>query len=347
MTSSPDLVVLYSRIDAFGDGLLRMPAIRAARTAFPEARIVYGSGGPSTLEKLLRRHVDHLIDDFRLRTSLPAILAEFAPNHRKVAIADFRMVVAHLIATRAKLAGKGYRYEANFPGHLLSLGQGVKLKPRPEHNAWRYHRLVERLAERRLAFDHRITVPEAARERAREILGGQDRRLVLLSANGEGNKRLTAEQTTALARHFADGGADVLYLETPGPGPETAALAAGEPRMRIIGPSLGLAPADLDDLFLALGETADLYVGSEGGMAHLLAAVATPMAIVNHGVSIERWRPLSNVVEVVEAKRQSPDGRVDGTPPEVILEAAERVLSAQARDHGERRSGAPATARPA
>ena len=77
MSSSGQLLVFYSRIDAFGDGLLRIPALRAARTAFLGSRIVYASSGPSTLEKLLRRHVDDLVDDFRTGTPLATVVAEF------------------------------------------------------------------------------------------------------------------------------------------------------------------------------------------------------------------------------------------------------------------------------
>ncbi|MGE3307721.1 MAG: hypothetical protein AB7I52_17330, partial [Rhizobiaceae bacterium] len=111
-------------------------------------------------------------------------------------------------------------------------------------------------------------------------------------------------------------------------------LLAMEPRVEIVAPGPSFEGAALDDLFLALGEVADAYVGSDGGMAHLMATVLTPMVIVNRGFSIERWRPLSNAVEVVQARGASPSGQVRDTPPALILAAAQRLLEARARDHG-------------
>ena len=69
MDSTAPLLIFYARNDALGDGLLRIPALRAARTAFPRSHIVYGSLGRSSLTGVLRRHVAPLVDDFR--TVLP------------------------------------------------------------------------------------------------------------------------------------------------------------------------------------------------------------------------------------------------------------------------------------
>ncbi|TPK78093.1 hypothetical protein FJ548_25710 [Mesorhizobium sp. B2-4-17] len=50
------LLIFYVRNDALGDGLLRIPALRAARTAFPRSHIVYGSQGKSSLTGILHKH---------------------------------------------------------------------------------------------------------------------------------------------------------------------------------------------------------------------------------------------------------------------------------------------------
>ena len=153
---STPFVILYARIDAFGDGLLRIPAIRAARTAFPDSRILYGTAGNSTLETVLRRYVNHLVDDFRTNTPLLDIVRELQPRRRTAAIVDFRNVVPWLLKARLGLAGRGLGYEANFPGFLLSAPAWKMPGARPEQNAWRYHRMVERTAGSSLPFDHTL-----------------------------------------------------------------------------------------------------------------------------------------------------------------------------------------------
>ena len=326
---SVPLVVLYARKDAFGDGLLRIPALRAARTAFPDSRIVYGAGGGSSLESVLRRHVDHLVDDFRTETPLIDIIREMRPRRRPAAIVDFRNVVPWLLATRFGLVGRRIRYEANFPGFLLSAPLWTIPGARPEHNAWRYHRMVERTAGSSLPFDHTLSVPEAARARARDIVGMFDRPLVLISANSGPRKRLTDQQAAMVAKKLIDEGSRVIYLQSPGKGPTMEALEPLEPRLTVVGPSPELAPEELQDLFLALGEVAAAFIGAEGGMTHFLSTVMTPTVVLNPGSNIRRWRPLSGMVEVVEAG----DGSNENKDPAAILAAVHRLIQAGRRDH--------------
>jgi ADP-heptose:LPS heptosyltransferase len=332
MSSPPNVLVFYSRIDAFGDGLLRIPALRAARTAFPDSRIVYASSGPSTLQKLLRRHVDHLVDELRTAIGLEELLTEHRRGGGSIAVLDLRNLLPRQAAMRLKLVGSGIDYDANFPGYALSWPRR-RLAPRPEHNAWRYHRLVERLARRPLPFDHRLSVPAAARAEASRLRGEDRRPLVLTNANGGDRQRLSAEQIATITAGLLEMGYRVVHLITPGDGPSAESLRALEERIEIVAPSEALNGGPLDDLFLALGEMASAFIGADGGMPHMLATVMTPIVMINRGFSVERWRPLSNCVEVIEAADVSPGGLVRDTPPAVILAAARKLFAAQSRDH--------------
>jgi len=327
------VLIFYVRNDALGDGLLRIPALRAARTAFPKSQIVYGSLGKSSLTGVLGKHVAPLIDDFRTVMPLSAILAEFARPGRRTTVVDFRAGVPGLIVTGLQLLGRGVHYEPNFAGHLLSLRWGNRWTLRPEHNAWRYHRLIERLAGRHLPFDHRLDVPQAARTLARQLRGADNRPFVLLGGNARGNKCMSEAQIIAIAGNLIDAGYHVLYLVTPGNGPTPQALAAKENRLTMVGPDLGLDVEAFGDLLLALGEMAAAYVGMEGGLGHLFATVMTPTVIVNNGANMERWRPLSNRVEVVTAPKYGRTADVADTPVEAILEATHRLLASNRRDH--------------
>lgn len=338
MTGSPRLLVLYARSDALGDGLMRIPAIRAARSAFPSARLIYGTEGETSLASPLRRHVDGVVDEIRTRRSLAALLRELAPARGETAVADFRTVAGWLVAARMRLLGSGIRYEGNFPGYALSwLAQGFGI--RPEHNAWRYHRVIERLAGRALPFDHRLAVLESAREQARGLRADDSRPLVLLGANSAPHKALTAEQLAPVAADLLQGGFDVVYLQSPGAGPNAAGLSALVPELRTVGPADEVPGVPLLEVFLALGEVAAAYVGPEGGLGHCMAAVGAPIVLINHGALMERWRPLTGTVEVVDARTSSPTGRSADTPPGVILEALDRLLVAQQRHHARRAGG--------
>jgi ADP-heptose:LPS heptosyltransferase len=330
LTSSPRLLVLYARADALGDGLMRIPALRAARTAFPDARIVYGTTEQTVLASVLRRHAAGLVDEFRSRVSLTELVAELAPATGHAAVVDFRSIAGWLVAARLRLP-HGIVYEANFPGYALSwLSHG--LEPRPAHNAWRYHRMIERLAARPLPFDHRLDVSAPAREQAHRLLGNGGR-LILLAANSARHKALTAEQVVPVAQELLRRGYDVVYLYSPGEGPTGSELAGWVPGLRVAGPGPDVNGVPLLEVFLALGEMADAFIGPEGGLAHGMASVLAPIVIINHGARMARWRPLSGVVEVVEARTASPSGRAADAPAATIVDALDRLLAARHRDH--------------
>lgn len=327
-----DTIVLYSRHDAFGDGLIRVPALRAARTAFPDSFIVYGTTEPSTLEHVLNRHVDHLVDAIKVRTPLAHLVASHRKANERMAIVDFRIVAPWLIQTWASLLGRGIAYEANFPAFALSLPPGRKPEPRPEHNAWRFHRLIERLARRQLPFDHRLEPTPAARAAASRLTDGKHGPLIVIAAHGNGGKRMAADQLVAISDGMIANGANVVFVRTPGDGPDMAELAQRVPKLQLID-SGTMENVAVSDILLALGEFADLYIGAEGGTAHLMATVMTPMVIVSGGANMSRWLPLSNSVDVVEARHASPTGLVANVPAPKIIEAAQRMLAARRRDH--------------
>ncbi|WP_082583411.1 glycosyltransferase family 9 protein [Mesorhizobium sp. Root695] len=327
-----ETIILYSRNDAFGDGLVRIPALRAARTAFPDSFIVYGTTGSSTLEHVLNRHVHHLVDAINVRTPLMQLVASHRKGKERLAVVDFRISGRWLIQTWASLLGRGIAYEANFPGFALSWRPGQKPEARPERNAWRYHRLIERLAGRRLPFDHRLEPIPAARAAARTLAGGKHAPLIVIAAHGDGGKRLTADQVVAVSASMIADGANLIYVKTPGDGPDMAELAQRVPKLRLVDFTT-VEGVNVSDVLLALGEFADLYIGAEGGTAHLMATVMTPMIIVSGGASMARWRPLSNCVDVVESRHASPTGLVANVPAPKIIEAAQRMLATRHRDH--------------
>ncbi|WP_190233798.1 hypothetical protein [Mesorhizobium sp. M4B.F.Ca.ET.058.02.1.1] len=115
-----ETIILYSRKDAFGDGLLRIPALRAARTAFPDSLIVYGTTQTCTLETAVNDHVRHLVDTIRAQTPLAHLVASHRKGKGQLAIVDFRIVAPWLVQTWVSLLGRGIVYEANFPAFALS-----------------------------------------------------------------------------------------------------------------------------------------------------------------------------------------------------------------------------------
>ncbi len=334
MTASRPVLIFYSRIDAFGDALIRLPALRAARSAFPDHRIVYGASHRSMLGIALWHHVERLVDAFRPETPLETIVAEerAVPGHGPVKVIDLRNVAPAMAKARARFLGKGVTYLANLPAFMLSSDFGRPFEFRPEHNAWRYHRLVERLAHRKLPFDHRLFASDAARARAASMLE-PGRPLALISGNADPQKAMTDAQAAAIAAGLIADGFQVIYLLTPGPGPTAEGLMAAEPRVTVVAEGPGLDRRAVDDLTLALGERAEAAVSIHSGMIHFLSATMTPLVVVNNGFNMDRWRPLTSAAEIIEARDFNPEQRAAEVPPAAIVAAFRRLVAARRRDH--------------
>lgn len=334
MPFNPKHLIFYAKNDAFGDALLKLPALRAARTAFPNAHITYATLYGTRVDKALAPETAHLIDTFDQGRRLRAILKEKGVDGGPIAVVDCRIPPLRMIATRFRIIGRNMRYEANVPGYFLSWRPSLAGDIRPDHSAWRYHHLVERLAKRVLPFDHVITPGPKARALATQILGENTPRTFLLGGNGAPDKHLSQEQITTIAKTLLGKGLNVIFTHTPGMGTDPDQLARDVPQIGIVsdkdtGGDVGL----YNQLLLALGGRALGYAGMEGGMGHLMAAAMTPMVIINRGFSMRRWRPLSLRTEIIDAPDESTRGHTTDVPPDVISAAIERLLSAAARDH--------------
>ncbi|MGE0503656.1 MAG: glycosyltransferase family 9 protein [Rhizobiaceae bacterium] len=331
MTPSRPVLVFYSRIDAFGDALLRLPALRAARSAFPDHRVVYGASHRTMLQIALPQHVAGLVDAFRPDAPLEQIVGEEQASGGPVTVIDLRNLAPAMAKARMRLAGKGVTYLANLPGFLLSSDFGRPFETRPRHNAWRYHRMVERLAKRMLPFDHRLLPSAAARELARSM-AADGRPVALVSGNAGPEKAMTDKQAAAIGSMLIAYGFNPIYLLTPGPGPTRAGLEAIEPRMAIVEHGPRIDRASVDDLTLALGEIAEAAISIHSGMIHFLSCVMTPLVVINNGFNMTRWRPLCGAAEIIEAGDFNPERRAADIPPDAIMAAFRRLVAAGRRD---------------
>ena len=156
---------------------------------------------------------------------------------------------------------------------------------------------------RPLPFDHRLSVTTPARAEAQRLRGADQ------PSAGAHQREWRLSQQAPLGRAGDCDSRRSFRSGLPGHVPDHSRRRAvgGKASIRLNRASRSSSRAmrcrapGLDDVFLALGEMAAAYIGAEGGMGHLMAAVSTPMVIVNGGFNIERWRPLSNFVEIVEA----------------------------------------------
>ena len=275
--------LLLVQFAAMGDVILCTPAIRAARRAFPNARIDFLTrplgadaltGNPHLDEILVYRDSEHwqMIREIRRR--------------RYDAVVDFHSYprTAYVVALSGAKRRVGFRGRG--PRNLAYTDLDSKERVLGSYIALRKVQMLELLG---VDFGPdpdtslEIAISDADRnwaERAWQQMGLiPGRQTVAISAvSREGFKNWGPERWARVADALADTGAQVLL--TNGPGERDQAAAVVE-RMRH-SPAWDHGPTSVRQL-AALYERCALWVGNDGGPKHVAVAAGVP------SITVIRW----------------------------------------------------------
>jgi ADP-heptose:LPS heptosyltransferase len=274
------LVQLYH----LGDVLLATPAVRAARRAFPHARIdfVTGAAGAEALGGNAQLNAVHVWErGVRPRLRLMRALRDA----RYDAVVDFhsrpstaQLVLATRATVRIGLEGRGPRTLAYT--HVLPRERG------PVYMALQKLRLLAPLGIDPRSADLRLelTPGDADREHARATLRahGLDAGAPVVAISPVSRhafKQWGSERWAAVADRLADAGARILITSGPGELDQAAAVAAA---MR--NPAVWRYGETSVKQLAALYQRCTLWLGNDGGAKHVAAAVGTPT------IAVTRWR---------------------------------------------------------
>jgi len=268
-----------------GDVLLATPAIRAARRAFPDARLEFLTLGPGVDALAGNPHLDEVIRLERGGRAQLRLIRELR-RRRYDAIIDFLSNPRTALLTA--LTGARYRIgiRAGGPRDLAY----TALVPRERGQVYMARQKVRLLGP--LGID-----PDSVTDLSLEIAIGAEERawaaevwdrtglaagapvVAISPVSRERFKQWGAERWAAVADRIAASGFSVLV--TSGPGERDQARAVVE-RMRH--PAVwDYGPTTIRQL-AALYERCVLWIGNDGGPKHVAAAAGTPT------VTVIRWR---------------------------------------------------------
>jgi len=299
----PPRSIAIFRALQLGDLLCTVPAWRALRAAYPDARITL-IGLPWARDFAARYH--HL-DDFMEFPGVPG-LPEREPNAAayRVFLRAMRRRQYDLVVqmhgsgelTNPLVATWGARRIAGFHvapylrvGPRLMLPwdmSGPEQAPQHESEVLRYLRLAAALGAPsqgdHLEFPIR---PEERRELAR-LLEGIDARYICIHPGARHpSRRWPAERFAAVADAIAARGLQVLIT-----GSAAEASLARDVMNAMRYRALDYTGRTTLGTLAALVENARLVVANDTGMSHVAAAVRTPSVVISSGADAERWRPL-------------------------------------------------------
>lgn len=257
-------VGVYVGLDLVGDGLIKLPFVRALRRAFPQGELTWIAGeGASAYAGALAPLMPGLLDRVLERTGTGRAL-HAALGGRLDLLIDTQ---AHVGTTLALRLLRPRRFVSASAGYWLSDRRPDAARPR---------RVVERLLGLlELATGEApdasgaVTLPEAARALAARLLPGEGRRVALVLGCGGRHKAWPLERHIELARALTGRGVEPVAVAGPAEADLIDAFHAAVPQAWM---PLQETPPAGPELTIALAARCAAGVAGDGGGGHMLAA---------------------------------------------------------------------------
>ena len=321
---SPRTILVYVGLDLMGDGLMKLPFVRALRVAFPNARITWLAGKgrtvyASALQPLAAGLIDEVIEEADIGSRAAELLRRPLGGRRFDLIIDTqRRILTTLILRR--IAHE--RFLSAAADYRLSDIKPAQPLPKPPAMIRQLLDLVE-LASGRPAQPHRVAaLPAAVVARAGELLPSGPMYIALAPGAGGRHKCWPLENFIALARQQIDRGRVPAFILGPDESDWLGALRATIP-----GAVFPLQDAGSADplLTVALAGRMAVAVANDSGGGHLLAAGGAPLVSLFGPTSPAKFAPLAAKLAVLTAQEF---GSVEmaAIPVDAVAAAVEKLL---------------------
>jgi ADP-heptose:LPS heptosyltransferase len=326
MTKGPRSILVYVGLDLTGDGLMKLPFVRALRAAFPGAQITWLAGKGRTiyagaLKPLTAGLIDEVIEDANIGSRAVELLRRPLPGRRFDLIIDTqRRLLTALIVRRVAherfLSGAGdYVFSDLKPD-----SRGAK----PPALIRQLLDLVE-LASGRTAQPHdALPLPSTHTAQAQRLLPDGPVYVGLAPGAGGRHKRWPLANFKVLAQAQIQQGRIPVFVLGPGEAEWASELRAAIPTAKF---PLQDALSEDPLLTLALAACLRAAVANDSGGGHLLAAGGVPLVSLFGPTSPAKFAPLATRLEVVTAQSHGGTGMSD-IPVASVAAALDRLISA-------------------
>ncbi len=301
---APATICVYVGLDAFGDGLMKLPFLRALRRAYPQAQVTWLAGkGRSAFAHELAPLAAGLIDEVIENAGIGSLLAELCsrplPGRRFDLVIDTQRRVLTTLITRRIAHG---RFISGAAGFLFS---GHKPKPpyrKPAAMVRQMLDLVEVASGKPARADTPLLLDASVERTAAELLPAGPLYVGLAPGAGGRDKCWPLANYIALATALARDGAVPVFIL----GPNEAEWA--EPCRGVAGAVLPLqlaaqhGTAATPMLTIALARRLKAAVANDSGGGHMLAAGDVPLVSLFGPTAPAKFAPLCPRLAVLRAQ---------------------------------------------
>jgi ADP-heptose:LPS heptosyltransferase len=327
--SAARAILVYVGLDALGDGLIKLPFVRALRRAHPAARIVWLAGkGETVYARGLKPLVQGLLDEVIENANVGSRVAElFGP--KPLAGRAFDIVFdtqLRLLTTLILRRIPARLFVSGAAGFAFSAVKPAPPYRRPPQVVRQLLDLVEAATGTAADGFAPLAVPAVVDELAAQLLPSGPTYLGLAPGAGEARKRWPRERFAALARAEQTRGRAPVFLLGPVEEEWRGELAAAVPGalfplQAAVPPELRYAPL----LTVALARRLAVAVANDSGTGHLLAAGEAPLVSLFGPTAADKFAPFVRAGRVLTAAAFGGPA-IDRIPLDVVQQAIADVL---------------------
>jgi len=323
-------ILVYSGLELLGDGVMKLPFVRALRKRWPDAHITWLAGKGKTvyansLAPLVQGALGTVLEDAGIGSRLAELLRPPLVGRRFDLVIDTqRRVITTLILRRVR----SECFVSGAADFLLSDRKPPPGYRRPERLVDQLLDLIEIAGGRRVEPDHALDLDPSLRRWAEAALAPGPVYVGIAPGAGGPDKRWPRERFVRLAelQHQA-GRVPVLFL-----GPAEAdwirelreqAPWARFPLQEDLSPQ-EVAASPL--MTIALGQRLALAVANDSGMGHLLAASGCPVVSLFGPTRPAKFAPSARRLTVIEASTYG-NSEISTIPLTAVAEAVTHALA--------------------
>jgi ADP-heptose:LPS heptosyltransferase len=321
LSGNPDSILVYVGLDAVGDGLIKLPFVRALRAAFPQSHISWMAGkGHSvfagSLAPLVKGLIDEVLDEAGIGSRWTELLARPMTRRFDLIIDTQRRLLTSLILRRIPHG----RFISAAAGFALSDAK-PKAYQRPAAMVAQLLDLVALASGSPCPAPAPLILDAETLARAEHLLPHGPTYVGLAPGAGGKHKCWPLDRFAQLARDIAERGAVPVVLLGP-------AEADWAKAMAVPGALFPLQAADgpiTPMLTIALAARMACAVANDSGTGHMLAAAPIPLVSLFGPTPPEKFAPASPRLRLIRAQDFGTDS-MDAIPLDAVATAVFDLL---------------------
>ncbi len=318
-------ILVYSGLELLGDGVMKLPFVRALRRCFPTAHITWLAGKgktvyAGTLAPLVRDCLDEVIEEAGIGSKAAELLRRPLPGRRFDLVIDTqRRVLTSLILRRIRAAC----FVTGAADFLLSSPRPKRGTGKPPSMIGQLFALLEIAAGRPVAPVFDLVLAETWRAQAAALLPAGPLYVGIAPGAGGAHKRWPRERFAALARDQIAAGRAAVFLLGPDESDWLGALREAVPQALFPLQHTDEAASPL--LTLAVAQRLAAAVANDSGTGHLLAAAGCPLVSLFGPTRAEKFAPAARRLAIIDAQSFGAS-EMSAIPLDAVAAALERVL---------------------